>query len=1026
MTTPESRPNFFILLDLDPNSSWSDAAFHTALLEKKKRWTSLQTGSPDINDRHKAKQFLGMESQIKDVMGDPTKREAERKAAQSILKKTYEEQKKQFDSRLKDVLNKGYITESEIVNLTNTAEAKPLFSSSSALRTHLVSQKIRIQADDASSKTTKIEPLDDAIFGQIQQLLDIVGKENLYEFLGLGRNPTDPQVNDETARLDKDAGQNREHFHVQQAIKDLAGLAKTWMSTSNRQRYDETLRQKKFEKLGKRIRDLARIQGGRIHREQTLGFLKDEVKGLKREEVVTHLRELARRHTITIEGLESGFTDIYDALQSQILCPTCETYNDSKNQKCTTCGINLSIKCPQCGTVNRADHVFCSKCACDLSIVPMLERIIQDARGKIKNRDYTSAVWVLRRAEIRSTDIPKSNVAEETRKLLAGAESELKDQTEAHKAYQDSMTCKLFYTARSQITVYQSKYIPLDDALAATEINTDRKTIDARIAEVEKLVKDAEHSLAKAKLESAEEAASKYQEALQKCPDCEPAKRGLARIPPVPPASLTGKATKNGIELVWKPSPTPNVRYALFRKERQLPDLQSDKLDKPIEVVQQPEHIDSTAPHGIPIYYAVYTDREGVLSLTGAVLNPPVLVTEDVQDLQAVPGDKTVTLTWKPPAHSSHVKIVRAIINQPGSMTPVHTASSSTETKWLDTNVKNDITYQYTVTAFFKDHEGSDKPSLGVKISVTPEPALKPVNDLRLTPSENMVKLEWSKAQRGEVRIVRTTTPLSLNTVLQRDKIESYGVILQGSSELDRAFDSIQPGKTYYTIFTLSRTSAYIGNTVEYFAVNEVENLYSQTEPDRIHLFWNFPPGCEKARVTYTRVMFEGRSAHEKGIEWIEITATSTNEGECYLPISPDADQYIINIQAGYRDEDQVYYSPGKDVLVEVHPSVEITYSFRWRSRWLRQKPRLLLKVKTRRGETKYSLPKLYIECIRYEQSEYIQEIEIDDVGVVSKPIRPIVIQLSPQMRPCHLILKASNPQAVKIYHPPEQKTSFR
>ncbi|MBE2192855.1 MAG: hypothetical protein IAE83_01635 [Anaerolinea sp.] len=1021
MTTPSSRPNFFVLLELDPNSAWSDAAFEKALLDKRKHWTGARTSHPDVIKKNEAAQYLGMETEIRAVMSDPAQRESERKAADSILKKTREEQKDRFDSKLQSVLIKGHITESELTNLLNTTDGKALFPSSDALRKYLVSKKAKIQADD-NGEDKKPIPIDAAIFNQTQKLLDAVGKRDLYDFLGLGRNPTDQQVKDETARLDREAGLNREALSVQQTIKDLAGLAATWMLTSNRPRYDEALRQKKFEDVDMRIKELAQIQDKRVFKEQTLDIIKG-AKRLKREEVVDHLRGLARNQGIVIEGLESGFTDMHEALQSQILCPNCDTYNDPKNQKCTKCALTLSIQCPQCQTKNRVDHVFCSNCACDLSVLPALERLIQEARKWIKDRQYETALSFLKRVEAQSADIPKSSVAVETKKLLLDTKSKHQEQTTAQKAIKDAIAERKFYAARSLLKVFESDHVPLDDKDIAAALKTERELIDAAIDAAEKLVAQALWFLREGNPDSPEKAAKEYQDALEKCTDCDAAKQGLAKIPPVPPRDLVGKAIKKGVELAWKPSPTLNVRYTLFRKERRPPD--PDK-DKPLGVIETSPHTDSSAPHGIPVYYAVYTDLEGVLSLTGAVLAQPLLLTAEVHNLHAVPGDKSVTLTWEPPPHVIKITITRSTLNQPGSTQRVHTASA-TDAAWTDIQVENDRTYQYTVTAVFKDHDLKDKSSQGAQVSVTPEPALQPVRDLRLTPTGNMVKLEWTKPPRGEVCILGSSAKPTLKPVISRDELKQYGAILSVKSDLDRTFDPIQPGKTYYTVITLSRTSAYVGNTIEYFAVEEVENLRCRVEHDRIRLFWDFPSGCEKARVIYTEIVFEGRKTVPQNDGWFEITPQQYDEeGGGFIRLSGHVDQYQIGVRAGYKDNDEIHFSPGETLTVEVRPSVEISYSFRWRSRWFRRAPRLLLKVKTRRGETKYILPQLFLECRQGEQTNLIQRIEIDDVGLVSKPIKPIVVHLNPQMRPCYLILRTSDLDKVRITHPLEHKALFR
>jgi hypothetical protein len=73
-----NRPNYFILLDLDPNKSWSEAEFQQALKKKKAEWTKLRNHPTKKREPQK---YLAMIPDIEATMKDPQKRKDEEKEA---------------------------------------------------------------------------------------------------------------------------------------------------------------------------------------------------------------------------------------------------------------------------------------------------------------------------------------------------------------------------------------------------------------------------------------------------------------------------------------------------------------------------------------------------------------------------------------------------------------------------------------------------------------------------------------------------------------------------------------------------------------------------------------------------------------------------------------------------------------------------------------------------------------------------------------------------------------------------------
>ena len=73
-----SRPNFFQLLELDPNKPWSDSEFKQVLKKKQAEWTT-KTKNPKHRTEYQG--YLDMVKQITQIMGEPETRDKEQKEA---------------------------------------------------------------------------------------------------------------------------------------------------------------------------------------------------------------------------------------------------------------------------------------------------------------------------------------------------------------------------------------------------------------------------------------------------------------------------------------------------------------------------------------------------------------------------------------------------------------------------------------------------------------------------------------------------------------------------------------------------------------------------------------------------------------------------------------------------------------------------------------------------------------------------------------------------------------------------------
>ena len=108
------------------------------------------------------------------------------------------------------------------------------------------------------------------------------------------------------------------------------------------------------------------------------------------------------------------------------------------------------------------------------------------------------------------------------------------------------------------------------------------------------------------------------------CKDCQMALDALARTPPSPPADLVATKSDKVVSLQWQPSPSKDVRYTIVRKYQARPISPNDGTQ--VATVSGTLYEDASPAPGLPAYYAVYANREGILSNDATVAAEPVML----------------------------------------------------------------------------------------------------------------------------------------------------------------------------------------------------------------------------------------------------------------------------------------------------------------------------------------------------------------------------------------------------------------
>lgn len=169
--------NFYLLLELPLNPPEENEEIILAAINKKRSLWSSMINHP--TKKNEARQNLEMLPSIKAIMlEDKTKRQKEAKKAKDIKEKEILIKKNKLIKIVKIISLKGYISKEELKKIKNEF---------TELGENFINKAIgKVQVRDTFYNENN--KLDSVIYNKIRDNLEIIGKDTLYEFLGLPEN----------------------------------------------------------------------------------------------------------------------------------------------------------------------------------------------------------------------------------------------------------------------------------------------------------------------------------------------------------------------------------------------------------------------------------------------------------------------------------------------------------------------------------------------------------------------------------------------------------------------------------------------------------------------------------------------------------------------------------------------------------------------------------------------------------------------------------------------------------------------
>ncbi len=943
-TTPE-RPNFFILLDLDPDAPWNQADFEIRLKEKQQKW-ARDSNSPNKDVKSAASLNLKLVGTIRTVMSDDQQRREEAKDAHTQATAHKAIRLAQLDSDIEFYRAAPSISRKAFDDLLKDYSD---IISESDLKSRL---GIPIHEDAQQATSAEPEKLEPAKARLIRADLTLLGERSLYTLLkteaAKGPNPPLHPLGPESLSSDLlDAARDlhrRMLEHMDKgpentARKSLAGEAMViFADEEQRKRYDTTLRLEPLDRLLTDIERLGKADGRITAQQAELFFRKALEKGIPTADAEAALTRLIK----VKKWPEMILTETLAAVNLLHPCPNCRRLNDPKDQFCKWCKEPLWLDCPNCGAKHiDANVLACPACGFSLTLRPWVNWALNEVELLIKVGDWVAAAsqldearqeWkpnnpddlVKRMNELDATIAPMRIAIEEERKKQEKIDILLREaQAKAITDIEKAITERQFYRAKHLLNAMS---VPPPNA------SDYRNTITREIDKAVELVEQARQAHGRGLIVVA---ARLYNLALDACADAREAQDGLKALPLAAPTHLrmlSKQEQSDGadtwrVELQWEPSPDAGEDTTYWVSKSLTPPTR-DHAGEPKGTLKT-TWTDFNPEPGATMYYSIYAEANGRRS---DAISGQMLLATPVAELECEVAPSEVRLRWKATSsHLRHVRIRRGENAAPGNMTEGIEIAAQSLTSATDTNVRTGALYGYSVFAQYVDADGNPSWSPPATIRAVPQVAPHFICDLHAEQGDDTISyavanLQCSMPATGELNIVRYEDPQHVpapKTVRRWDSLLRNGRQVAGHTSPLKDTRS-RPGKCWYVSIVRMEEMGYVGCPVPFDCVRNVDALTPKLLSDRAQLRWTWPRGCTRAVVAFSPTGWPSSTHNIPSTSISRDGAADGSPGIFEAPHAGSSEAFFI-VTAFAKTGDVELASASKRIRAHVGPKPQLS-----------------------------------------------------------------------------------------------------
>lgn len=778
--------------------------------------------------------------------------------------------------------------------------------------------KVPVQDEEAAEQKKAEMPMPDPfMMKKIARSLGILKKANLYELLGCSPRDPSSKLIAAAEQLYRQASMQSNKTAEVGAQQDLAGRCKAFFKDdASRQKYDNYLRYTRYPDVLERLTTIAHNNDRTISTtsyDQLLAFACD-THGISVSEAAEYIKLCCAVNSY----------DLGDNMK--IVCASCGAENSAKAAQCIKCHKPLHVYCPKCGTDNDNVAQHCAKCHFSLLDMPRALPLIAKGKEALRQHQLAAAEQALQQAAELWPGHP--DLVEAQARLTQLQQQE----NDALAAIRDAIARKQLVQARELITRARNNGV----------------TPPAEYAAHIKAVLDAvDQSISRARALPAEEAFSIVLEAHSHVTDHAELNALMRAYPPDPPARLNVVLRAQSAELAWPASPSRGtVLYKVLRKQNQPPATPTDG-----EEVYSGSAT-ACSSHSLPLdkefYFAVFALREDVWSLQGAVSAPVARVSPPAQ-LQYVPGDSQVMLSWQVAATAVDVQVQREGNGSP-SMLPNGHLSGMT-----DTRLKNGCQYTYHLNALHRINGHTYRSETAV-LHATPMPDAKPVTDLQVTSNDVLYSATWTQDDFSEVHlmILRDEYPTPGARYTAEQTAQLFTPLKVTAQQKGKAsFQLDDRAEIFIAPFVLRGSFYLAGQYIRIVNIPKPRSLRAEIiAQDTICLSVSpWPNGAQSLRIAY-RSDVPPTSPDDPMASFLTCMKDryNTDSGAMLRKLPLGTYHFSVFAQNVSQDGERLYSAPAH-VTATLAPVSTLLYSVAWKKGLFSRKGVITITLATEAGE---------------------------------------------------------------------------
>jgi len=404
---------------------------------------------------------------------------------------------------------------------------------------------------------------------------------------------------------------------------------------------------------------------------------------------------------------------------SMIRCPSCNNMvpGGKNTMFCPFCGKNFKMVCPQCNTAQQSNNMICIKCGFNF----------KEGESKAQNLALSFRMDIQKGSLFKAEkDLVKLRETYATFAGLAAMEAQLrKEQTTFNtlkSMVTDSHKANKYYSAKAAGDTINQRY--------PGEIDN-YPDVKQKYSESMQRVQNADIYCQKAAIQSDNgEMLALYVSAAEECPDHPSAKSVLKQYPPAGPVDPMGRVGNGGLTIKFEaPLDNKGVTYVIYREKNTLPNVTEET--RPLTEIPNTTYSDKTLEPGVEYFYSVYSKRWGILSREAAHFGP-VMILAEVEKVTIDQIDGGLRIMYEKPRGATRVRLWRAD-DMSGTNMEI---PLNGETVYDDIGLRGGLKYHYLFVAEYETRNRVER-SEGSLFSETPLDAPKPVRDMAIKRNQN-------------------------------------------------------------------------------------------------------------------------------------------------------------------------------------------------------------------------------------------------------------------------------------------------